>query len=34
MTSTTLEGKSGAISTTAARLATGAIVSYQVVLVV
>lgn len=34
MTSTTLEGTSGAISTTAARLATGAIVSYQVLLVV
>jgi Protein of unknown function (DUF998) len=34
MTSTTLEGTSGAISATAARLATGAIVSYQVLLVV
>jgi|GEM_PF-3304336 len=34
MTSTTLEGMSRAISTTAARLATGAIVSYQVLLVV
>jgi hypothetical protein len=34
MTSTTLEGASGAISTTAARLATGAIVSYQILLVV
>jgi hypothetical membrane protein len=34
MTSTTPEGTSGAISTTAARLATVAIVSYQVLLVV
>ena len=34
MTSTTLEGTSGAISTAAARLAMGAIVTYQILLVV
>jgi len=34
MTSATLEGTSGAISTTAARLAMGAIITYQILLIV